>query len=88
MKTVFDYKPTTDELDDIGFNSFVTLAALGVTGDMTHDKYVENVSEDKAIFDIALLFELRNQDASVFWTQIPQLYDEYMRGFDYEQTKA
>lgn len=88
MKTIFDYNPTTDELNEIGFNSFVTLAALGVADVMTKDIYIQKVPQDKAIFDTALLFEYRNQDASEFWNQIPELYNEYVRGFDYELTEV
>lgn len=83
MKTIFDYKPTSKELTEIGFYSFVTLAAIGIAGDITENLYVEKVPADKAIFDIALLLEYRNLDASEFWEQIPELHDEYIRGFDY-----
>lgn len=88
MKTIFDYNPTSDELKAIGFDSFVTAGALGYTGAMTKDIYMQKVPQDKAIFDTALLLEHRDQDASELWAQIPELYDEYVRGFDYEQTEA
>ncbi|WP_160111031.1 hypothetical protein [Dysgonomonas sp. Marseille-P4361] len=88
MKTIFDYNPTSDELKAIGFYSFVTSGALGYAGEMTKEVYMQKVPQDKAIFDTALLLEYRNQDASELWAQIPEMHDEYVRGFDYEQIEA
>lgn len=84
MSTIFDYNPTPDELEAIGFDSLVTLSALSYIGTMTREVYLERVPLDKAILDIAILHEHRGQDASSFWAQIPDLHDQYVRGFDYE----
>lgn len=88
MKTIFDYNPTSAELNEIGFYSFVTAGALGVSERMTKAVYIEHVPEDQALFDIALLLEARGLSATEIWAQIPDLYDEYVRGFDYIESPA
>ena len=84
MSTVFDYLPTETELNAIGFNSVVTWASLGIIENITKEQYISLVKEDKALFDIALLLEFRNQNASEIWAKIPDLHAQYLRGFDYE----
>ncbi len=83
MKTIFDFEPTGQELDALGFYSFLTSAALRHVGDMTKAVYLEKVDSETATFDVARLLELRGLDASEYWDKIPKRRDEYRRGFDY-----
>lgn len=82
MQTIFDYNPTNDELNAIGFFSFPTMISLCHVGEVTKEIYLSNIAPDKAIFDIAILHEHRKQDAATYWSQIPELHAEYVRGFD------
>lgn len=83
MKTIFDFEPTGQELDALGFYSFLMSGALRHVGELTKDIYLQKVDSETATFDIARLLEIRGLDASEYWNQIPKRRDEYRRGFDY-----
>ena len=89
-KTIFDFNPTEKELSDIGFGGFTTYLSTGISEGLTKEQYIEKIPEDRALFDIAILHEIRGEKdkANEFWAQIPQLYKEYLLGFDNEQKEV
>ncbi len=83
MQTLFDFKPTVDELQAIGIDSLTLSLRHGVNIDdpITESNY--QVDEDAATFDIALLLTHRKDDtAAEFWKKIPERHQEWLLGFD------
>ena len=85
-KTIFDYNPTKQELYELGFGGFSTFLSTGITS-ITKEQYIEKIPADRALFDIAVLLEIRGETdkANDIWAQIPELHTEYKLGFDNEQ---
>ncbi|MBS1746038.1 MAG: hypothetical protein JST21_07710 [Bacteroidetes bacterium] len=86
METIFDYNPTSSELDEIGINSITLMLRHGIDipKPVSKDAYIDAVSQDDAYFDLALLFELRGlqKQANKYWAKIPDRHQQYLFGFD------
>jgi hypothetical protein len=76
MITIFDYNPTDQELNDIRFDALSLCQKFGIDTDkeLTPELYVKLVSQENAYYDLAVLFEFRNDQkkANEFWTQLPK----------------
>ena len=82
METIFDHNPTSAEISKCYFASFVLTK---VPASKVQETYLSEITKDKAIHDIAMLLELRGQNAFTYWLKIPELYNEHLLGFDNEQ---
>lgn len=86
METIFDYRPTNQELNDIRFDAFSLCQKFGIDTDkdLTPELYKELVSQENAYYDLAVLFEFRNdQDkANEFWAKLPAALKVDGLGFD------
>jgi hypothetical protein len=75
METIFDYSPTTQELIDIRFDSFSMALKFGIeiTGELTPEICLSTVSQENAYYDLACLFEFRNdqEKADYYWSKLP-----------------
>lgn len=84
METIFDHNPTVKELAAIGIDSLTLTMRHGVnlSDPITEENY--KVSVEDTYFDLALLFEERNQKdrANAYWEKIPKRHREYLLGFD------
>lgn len=76
METIFDYNPTDQELNDIRFDAFSLCQKFGIDTDkeLTPELYLELVSQENAYYDLATLFEFRNDQtkAKEFWAKLPK----------------
>jgi hypothetical protein len=86
METIFDYNPTDQELNDIRFDAFSLCQKFGIDTDkeLTPELYLELVSQENAYYDLAVLFEFRNdqQKANEFWAKLPKELQSEGLGFD------
>lgn len=86
METIFDFKPTTAELNDIRFDALSLCQKFGIDTDkeLTPELYKELVTQENAYYDLAVLFEFRNdQDkANEFWAKLPAELQSAGLGFD------
>lgn len=91
MENIFDFNPSSAELKDIAFNPTTMYLRCGKE-DTIFDKdfYLSNILPNWAIFDLALLFESREEQSTAdqYWSQIPELAEEYLLGKDYELISA
>lgn len=75
METIFDYSPTTQELIDIRFDSFSMALKFGIEieGELTPEMYCSVISQQQAFYDLACLFEFRNnqEKANYYWAKLP-----------------
>lgn len=87
MITIFDYKPTSLELDDIRFDSFSMALKFGleVNEDLTPEVYKKIITQENAYYDLAILFEFRGNQkkANEFWSKLPPQHKEDGLGGDY-----
>lgn len=87
MLTIFDFEPTTQEIEEIGFNYLTMALRLGQSVESpTKNFYLQNIKEKWAMFDIAVLLSERGrqEEANVYFSQIPEIAEEYLLGFDTE----
>lgn len=88
METIFDYNPTTSELDEIGIDTIVLMIRHGINipRPVSKDAYIDAVSQDDAYFDLGLLFEIRGlkKQAKKYWAKVPDRHQQYLLGFDYK----
>lgn len=86
METIFDFNPTAQELIDIRFDAFSLCLKFGIdtNKELTPELYKELVSQENAYYDIAVLFEFRNnQDkANEYWAKLPKELQSEGLGFD------
>ncbi|MWB92975.1 hypothetical protein GON26_01245 [Flavobacterium sp. GA093] len=86
METIFDFKPTPQELNDIRFDSFSLCLKFGIETDkeLTQEIYKELVSQENAYYDLAVLFEFReDQDkAKEYWKKLPKALQTEGLGYD------
>jgi hypothetical protein len=86
MRTIFDYNPTNQELNDIRFDSLSLCHKFGIDTDqeLTPELYIKLVSQENAYYDLAVLFEFRNdqQKADEFWKMLPASLKNEALGFD------
>jgi hypothetical protein len=88
MVSIFDYNITVQELKDIRFDSLSLCQKFGIEIDqpLTPQLYLQLVSQQNAYYDLALLFEFRDDQASAdeFWAKLPEKLRYKYLGFDYE----
>lgn len=86
METIFDYSPTAQELIDIRFDAFSLCLKFGIDSnkELTPELYKELVSQDNAYYDLAVLFEFRNNQnkANEYWAKLPAALQSEGLGFD------
>lgn len=82
METIFDYSPTPQELIDIRFDAFSLNLKFGIEikAALTPDIYCSKISQENAYYDLASLFEFRNDKvkADYYWSKLP---DEARDGY-------
>lgn len=75
METIFNYNPTPQELNDIRFDSFSLCLKFGIetSKTLTPELYKELISQENAYYDLACLFEFRDDQAKAdaFWKKLP-----------------
>lgn len=86
MKTIFNYNPTAQELSDIRFDSLSLCLKFGIEikGELTPLSYKKAISRQNAYYDLACLFEFRNDliRANEYWNKLPQETKKNGLGFD------
>lgn len=86
METIFDFNPTPQELIDIRFDAFSLCLKFGIDTDkeLTPELYKELISQENAYYDLAVLFEFRNDQAKAdqYWSKLPKEYKSQGLGFD------
>lgn len=92
METIFDFNPTEQELIDIQFDAHSLCLKFGIETkkDLTPSLYKELVNQQQAHYDLALLFEFRNDSkkANEFWNKVPKEWKENLLGADYQTTAS
>lgn len=87
METIFDYSPTSKELIEIRFDSISMALKFGIeiTGELTPEIYLSKISQENAYYDLACLFEFRNDQAKadLYWSKLPSASQDGL-GFDNE----
>lgn len=85
METIFDYNPTSQELIDIRFDALSLCLKFGIetTETLTPELYKKLVSQDNAYYDLACLFEFREDQkkADEYWSKLPEGFKSGL-GFD------
>ncbi len=75
METIFNYGPTLKELKDIRFDSLSLCLKFGIDikEELTPIIYKKVISQENAYYDLACLFEFReNKDiANQYWGKLP-----------------
>jgi len=86
METIFNFNPTPGELNDIRFDSFSMALKFGIETDkeLTPELYKDLVSQENAYYDLAVLFEFRNDQkkANTYWQKLPKKLKSEGLGFD------
>lgn len=86
METIFDHNITPDEIDDLGIMSpFLDIRHnLDFPTPLTEQGYRDIITQEAALFDLALLYEHRGDEikAEDYFSQVPEKAAEYKRGFD------
>ncbi|AOW09506.1 hypothetical protein [Flavobacterium gilvum] len=86
MITIFDFNPTPQELIDIRFDALSLCQKFGIdtNKELTPELYKELVSQENAYYDLAVLFEFRNDQAKAdeYWAKHPKSYQTDGLGFD------
>jgi hypothetical protein len=86
METIFDYNPTTQELNDIRFDALSLCLKFGIEikDELTPAIYKKMISQKNAYYDLAVLFEFRKNDnkANQYWEKLPKTYKINGLGFD------
>ncbi len=88
MISIFDFEPSQQELKNIRFDSLSLCQKFGIEIDkpLTPELYLELVSQQNAYYDLAILFEYRNDQvkSDEFWAKLPKKLRHKYLGFDYE----
>lgn len=88
MVSIFDYNITPQELKDIRFDSLSLCQKFGIEIDepLTPELYLSLVSQQNAYYDLAILFEFREDQAKSdeFWSKLPEKLRYKYVGFDYQ----
>lgn len=86
METIFDYNPSPKELNDIRFDSLSLCLKFGIeiTEKLTPEVYKKSVTQQNAYYDLACLFEFRNEakKANLYWEKLPESAKIKGLGFD------
>lgn len=88
METIFNHNPTEQELRAIRFVLISMCLKFGIEIDkeLTPGIYKELASQQNAYYDLACLFEFRNdlEMANLFWEKLPHHIKKTGFGFDCE----
>jgi hypothetical protein len=86
METIFNHNPTLKELNDIRFDSLSLCLKFGIDikEELTPIIYRKVISQENAYYDLACLFEFReNKDiANKYWEKLPETYKTNGLGYD------
>lgn len=86
METIFNHNPTPKELNDIRFDSISLCLKFGIDikEELTPTIYKKLISQENAYYDLACLFEFRdNKDkANQYWEKLPETHKTSGLGFD------
>lgn len=86
METIFNYNPTQKELNEIRFDSLSLCLKFGVdiSEKLTPRLYIKLITQQNAYYDLACLFEFRNNllKANEYWDKLPKGYKLNGLGFD------
>jgi hypothetical protein len=87
METIYDHNPTASELEAIGIDS-VSLSirhGVSIADPVTKNTYTAAVTTEDAYFDLALLFQHRNDQktANAYSSKVPDRMQQYELGYDY-----
>jgi hypothetical protein len=88
LETIFDYEPTESELINIRFDSLSLCLKFGIdiTEKLTPELYKKLVTQQQAYYDLACLFEFRNNPlkSNEYWDKLPTSNKINGLGFDNE----
>lgn len=88
LETIFDYNPTENELINIRFDSLSLCLKFGIdiAEQLTPELYTKVVTQQNAYYDLACLFEFRNEPkrANLYWEKLPSEDKINGLGFDNE----
>lgn len=86
METIFDHNPTPQELIDIRFDALSLCLKFGIetTENLTPELYKGIISQDNANYDLACLFEFRDDQtkADEYWSKLPKELQTDGLGYD------
>jgi len=86
METIFNYNPTLQELSDIRFDSLSLCLKFGINikEELTPAIYKKLISQENAYYDLACLFEFRNnkEKANQYWRKLPEAHKTKGLGYD------
>lgn len=88
LETIFDYNPTESELINIRFDSLSLCLKFGIDiiEPLTPKLYKKLVTQKNAYYDLACLFEYRNEPekANEYWGKLPTKQKIDGLGYDNE----
>lgn len=88
METIFDYNPTDKELTNIRFDSLSLYLKFGIDikEELTPTIYKEVISQQNSYYDLACLFEFRNdiEKANGYWNKLTRELKINELGFNSE----
>lgn len=88
IETIFDFEPTESELIAIRFDSLSLCLKFGIeiNEKLTPELYKKIVTQKNAYYDLACLFEYRNDliKAEHYWSKLPKKQKTDGLGFDNE----
>jgi hypothetical protein len=86
METIFNHNPTPKELNSIRFDSlsFCLKFSIDIKEELTQSIYKKLISQENAYYDLACLFEFReNKDiANKYWGKLPEAHKTKGLGYD------
>lgn len=86
METIFNYSPTSQELINIRFDSLSLCLKFGIEirEELTPAMYKKLISQENAYYDLACLFEFRQdkEKANKYWKKLPEINRINGLGFD------
>lgn len=78
METIFNYNPTSPELSGIRFAALSLCLKFDIETkeELTPALYKKLISQKNAYYDLACLFEFRNEPtrANLYWNKLPKDY--------------
>lgn len=92
METIFNYSPTPKELSDIRFDSLSLCLKFGIDikEELTPAIYEKLISQENAYYDLACLFEFRENKnkANQYWDKLPEPHKTKGLGYDNLETST
>lgn len=87
METIFNHNPTEKELISLRFDSFSFCLKFGIElkEELTPELYLKYITDKFAKYDIACLYEFRNdmKTAQKYWDMIPKKWQAYGLNYDH-----